>query len=121
MPEIRRSPHQDRFEDTERKEELSFLGDHSDPLGDIGPVHLFHGNKFQKDLSLLGCKKMIKDFQEGRLPGSIGPNHANELSLLHSKRNILEHPIFVITEGDGMGFNHNVLITFLVPKRTMKK
>jgi hypothetical protein len=117
MPEIRRPSHQDRFKDSKGKEELSFLGDHGNPLGDIGPVHLLHGNKFKKNLSLLGFKKMIEDLQEGGLPGSIGPDHTHKLSLLDSKRDVLEHPIFMITERDGIDFNHNVLITFLVLKR----
>src|SRR4030042_4630883 len=114
MPEIRRSSHQNRFEDTEGKEELSFLSDHGNPFGNIRSRHPLHGSKVEKDLSLLRRKKTIEDLQERGFPGSIRPDHPNELSLLHPKRNILEHPVFMITEGDGIDSDHNVLITFLV-------
>src|SRR4030043_645598 len=117
MSEIRRPSHQDGFENSKGKEELGFLCDHSNPFGDIRSIHPLHGSKFEKNLSLLGRKKTIEDLQESGFPGSIRSDHPNKLSLLHPKRDILEHPIFMITKGDEIDFDHNVLIAFLVLKR----
>src|SRR4030042_4232590 len=117
MSEIRRPSHQDGFENSEGKEELSLLRDHRNPFGDIRSRHPLDGSKVEKDLSLLRHEKTIKDLQESGFPGSIRSDHPNKLSLLHQKRDILEHPIFMITKGDGIDFNHNVLIAFLVLKR----
>src|SRR5512136_3441527 len=119
MAEVGRSSHQDRFEDTEGKKEMSLLGDDGNLLGDVGSLHLLHRNKLEENLSLLGGQEAIEDLQKGGLPRSIRPDHSNELSPLRSERNILKHPIFMITEGDRIDLDHNVLITFLVIKRQM--
>jgi hypothetical protein len=71
----------------------------------------------EKNLSLLGRKKAVKNLQEGRLSGAIGADQSNEFPFPNLKRNILKHPFFVITEGDGLDFDHNVFTTFLVFKR----
>jgi hypothetical protein len=55
---------------------------------------------FEKNLSLLGRKKAIKNLQEGRLSGAIGTDQSNEFPFPGLERNILKHPFFVITEGD---------------------
>jgi len=102
MPQIRRPSIRTVSRTLKGEEELSFLSDHSNPLGDIGPVHLLHGNKFKKNLSLLGFKKMIEDFRRVVFPDPFGPDHTNKLSLLDSKRDVLEHPIFMIPERDGI-------------------
>src|SRR5512139_2461469 len=99
MAEVGRSSHQNRFEDTEGKEKLGLLGDHGNPFGDVRSLHLLHRNKLEENLSLLGGQEAIEDLQKGGLPRSIRPDHSNQLSPLRSERNILKHPIFMITEG----------------------
>src|SRR5512136_3065538 len=108
MAEIRRSSHQDRFKNAEGKEKMSFLGDDGNSLGDIGSLHPLHRNKLVENLSLLGGQKAIEDLQKCGLPRSIRPDHSDELPLLRSKRDILKHPIFMITEGDRIDFDHIV-------------
>jgi heterodisulfide reductase subunit A-like polyferredoxin len=74
-------------------------------------------NEFEENLSVLWRKKPVENLEEGGLSRTIRTDHTDELSLSYLKGDVLQHPVLMIPEENGIYLDHKILTTFLVLNR----